>query len=372
MQRQPILPRSFFEILHRIADSKIGAVESAFLDSVQVTANQISVTDLRAALERHDVGAVFNSVNLNGQLTPRLKRNLERSLRSTFNSAAVAAQTAVAPRLAKLAPVPGQVIGLRFDLTNPRSILWAQNKSAKLVREVTDGTRENLRRLIARGFLEGIAPRESATDIAAVLAREVKATLGLTRGQFATWENARNEMRLYAHVKEALSEFRGPMTMDELFDVGSQFGLSEMQVNAIRQMAPISLEQAEARSLRLSDKMLRRRANVIARTETIIAANAGNRELVKQAIEQGFAPRDRMRRFWLVTPDDRTCEDICVPIPDMNPNGVGIDEPYQTPVGPVMTPGETHPACRCSETWEVLPLAVPVRPFGGDVFREAA
>lgn len=41
------------------------------------------------------------------------------------------------------------------------------------------------------------------------------------------------------------------------------------------------------------------------------------------------------------------CE-ICLSIPDMNPDGVGVDEPFESIDGPMDDPPDPHPACRCS------------------------
>jgi hypothetical protein len=88
-------------------------------------------------------------------------------------------------------------------------------------------------------------------------------------------------------------------------------------------------------------RLLRQRGELIMRTETITTASAGQQLLWEAAQERGFLP-ETLRRFWIVTPDDRTCTKICRPIPGLNPQGRGIREPFVTPLGPVLHPA-AHP-----------------------------
>ncbi len=57
-----------------------------------------------------------------------------------------------------------------------------------------------------------------------------------------------------------------------------------------------------------------------------------------------------------MTPDDRLCP-LCELVPDLNPDGVGLDEPFQTAAGPVMYP-PAHPLCRCAVTLHFLKEAM--------------
>lgn len=50
------------------------------------------------------------------------------------------------------------------------------------------------------------------------------------------------------------------------------------------------------------------------------------------------------RRQWLADKD--ACA-VCSAIPTMNPEGVLLNEPFRSPVGPVMVPGEPHERCHC-------------------------
>lgn len=84
------------------------------------------------------------------------------------------------------------------------------------------------------------------------------------------------------------------------------------------------------------------RAETIARTETMRAANQGQLEAWEQAVEAGLLTGNE-RKEWIVTPDDRLCP-ICEPMDgetadldgDFNVDGERIDAP------------PAHPRCRCT------------------------
>lgn len=77
---------------------------------------------------------------------------------------------------------------------------------------------------------------------------------------------------------------------------------------------------------------------------TLSASNAGQRELWMQASEKGLLPSDQERE-WILTPDGRLCPNC----ERMDGARVKLNEPWQTPAGPVMIPQQIHPTCRCAQ-----------------------
>jgi hypothetical protein len=115
-------------------------------------------------------------------------------------------------------------------------------------------------------------------------------------------------------------------------------------LRALRNKEALSRAQIDKMVARYAERQLKHRAEMIARTETIRAANAGQVESWMQAQEQGLT--GTMRERWLVASDERLCPN-CQEIPGMNPDGVVIGGMFQTPYGPIMHP-PAHPMCRCS------------------------
>jgi hypothetical protein len=77
---------------------------------------------------------------------------------------------------------------------------------------------------------------------------------------------------------------------------------------------------------------------------TLRASHHGQHESWKQATRQGVLPATA-RRVWIVTPDARLRPEHAA-IPRMNPDGVGLDEPFRTPDGDFLNP-PIDPNCRC-------------------------
>jgi hypothetical protein len=142
-------------------------------------------------------------------------------------------------------------------------------------------------------------------------------------------------------------------------DLEAFVGLTPRQTEALEALRQRLLDggktraQAQAQVDRAARRALQLRVENIARTESIWASLEGQAQLWNEAARQGTLDPARFRRTWLVTPDDRLCQTTCAPIPGMNPNGVGLYEPFQTPVGPVMHL-PAHPMCRCAVNGRVL------------------
>lgn len=117
-------------------------------------------------------------------------------------------------------------------------------------------------------------------------------------------------------------------------------GLTERQARAVERLRA-SGASADAVA-RYAQRLLRLRARTIARTETMAAANAGQQAAWQAAQRAGLLPLGA-KRTWITTPDDRLCP-LCQVV---GGQVVGIDEPFQTPLGAVMNP-PLHPNCRCA------------------------
>jgi hypothetical protein len=112
-------------------------------------------------------------------------------------------------------------------------------------------------------------------------------------------------------------------------------GRLERQGKHVRQVQQ-TLAQATSQALRA-------RAQQIATSEGVTLANAGLYFATRQATQGGPISASAVRRYWYVVED--ACA-ICAAIPALNPDGVGLDETFQTPIGPVLFPS-VHPNCRC-------------------------
>jgi len=216
-------------------------------------------------------------------------------LQSLFQSSAQRIQDALQPGLQQLLEAPG----LRFDVPTPDMTQFIERYVGQELVGVTETTRAQVRQIVRQAVESGQTHRHAAQAL-----REV---VGLTPRQTAAVDALRQR----------------------LTDEGRPDTYITQQV-----------ELAADRGIRL-------RAQQVARTESMSVANAAQQQLNEQAQEEGWLPADQ-KRAWLVTPDSRLCN-RCAPIPGMNPGGVALAEPFQTPEGPTMLP-PLHPNCRCTLT----------------------
>lgn len=192
-----------------------------------------------------------------------------------------------------LQQVTGQLIGA-FDITNPYAMQYARTEVGRLIRQISDTTREGVMRVIENAIENGVAPRQAA--------RQIKTMIGLTDQQAGWVINYEN--RLYA---------AGAIDIDAKVEAYAQ-------------------------------KVLRYRSLNIARTETIDASVSGQQAAWQSAIDQGFLPAD-VEQQWIVSHDERVCEEICPPM-----------EGQKTSIGGIFITGDGHrvkgpPAhvnCRCA------------------------
>lgn len=141
--------------------------------------------------------------------------------------------------------------------------------------------------------------------------------------------------------------------------IRSAIGLNGRQGTALANYATSLYQQghpkADAMVQKYSERLLRQRAETIARTETMTAANYGQLDAWKSMQAAGYLPAD-FRMVWMTTGDDRTCED-CAP---MDGQTVSLGEQFEQteqgvlPSERVPYAGDTvdapplHAACRCT------------------------
>lgn len=209
---------------------------------------------------------------------------LEENIRFTFNKAGAA----------MIIHLPPQFRGLVFDSTTPRARKIVMDRGADLVIEIGEGTRNAIRREIDKAFKEGLGADRTADNIINLI--------GLTERQAG-----------------AVTKFRQ---------------------TALENGASIARAKRDAKEY--ADRLLKYRAETIARTELMKAANEGHLEMVRQGIDQGVIPNRPMVKVWIVAPDDRLCE-WCAP---MDEQRVSIDDFFMSGLGNVESP-PLHPNCRC-------------------------
>ena len=292
-----------------IADSFQPAMRAAFLAAIAAMKQEVPVDQLTALLEEAEQTPLKLAEALDeeafsvfDELQAKLKEDLKTELTAVVERAAL-------PTVAEF--------GLDFSVVNERAIRFATDEAQQVAFEVGVETRRAISDIVAMGLREGVAPRQQA-----LLIREI---VGLTR--------------------------RDALAVDRFLKGAIDSGLNRTR--------------AQAQAKRMAARLLKRRAENIARTETIRAANMGTQLGWDAAQDAGLLPRGTLK-VWIATSDSRTCP-ICAVLDGNTVDSRGSfdvsreatsftidgDEIRVTATRPMKRPSTTrtppsHPSCRCT------------------------
>lgn len=220
--------------------------------------------------------------------------------------------------------------GANFDQVNPWASDWARDRAGELVAGINDETRQVVAELTRR-VIEGL---DTVDDMARVL----RALIGLTPAQAVTALRYRDALR-----ETALRDARGQAGAARL---RSRFALSPWRGG------PLPTERINALFGQYVERQRRWRTEMIARTETMMAAMAGDAAAWDERLATGWADGMVVTREWSVTRDDRAC-DICLKL-DGRQLTVGPINSYDRILvsemgdyGNGLQHPPAHPSCRC-------------------------
>ncbi len=279
-----------FQSIHRIADRRIPEMARGFLKAVDEFRDELSLDAVRDLIERN-----LDPVALPFSL-------FDDALLDDWRPLVFEIQEKVAERTADFdvqkQDKPIDTVGTEFgfDEADPRAIRNAETFAANLVAEVSANTKMGIRAIIAEGQRGRLTVDE--------MARRIREIVGLTERESKSVEAFRRGL-----------EARGDLNP----------------------------RQIEERTQRFYRRKLNQRARRIARNETLNAAQSGRQELWRQARDKGFLDTRRTVRVWIVAPDERVCP-ICAP---MQGQKRGLEEQFQSPVGPAALHPPIHIQCRC-------------------------
>lgn len=303
--------------LSKVASTRLVDVADA-AESAMSRAVLVWLRSFTAASTRQSIQASF----MGGGLQPRESSPHDVFVRTMSRGADFAIEALSHKRIRKF-----QSIGatMSFTMTNDQVVAFLQSYTFGLITNISTEVIATLRTVLTSAVLQGISPREQS--------RVIEPLIGLTSRQATAALNFRQGLETgnyRAVLDRALRDRRYDSTV--LRQLRNGEGLSKSQIDRMVE--------------RYTERSLRHRALMIARTETIRAANAGQVEAWRQAQTQGLLTGAE-RMHWIVATDERACP-ICKEIPRMNPNGVAIGGHFQTPNGIARMPPDPHPSCRCA------------------------
>lgn len=303
-----------------LARSIAQAIKATKLDEAMLA----KLTDL---IDRGDFRGVDTLIG--GSLRDNLEAgNFSKATSGAFNLGAAAGAAQM--------PAAAQTRA-SLNMTNPAAVQYLeQNLPGKIV-AITEESRRAVQQALLRGFNEG----RPTVDIA----RDVRNVIGLTEDQGRYVLNFRRQLET--------GELGGTTPPDQRRLSAAEQAQAERMRREALDGNPAAQARIDAMVDRYHNSLINRRAQNIARTESTAAFGEGRRAMWKEAVDRGLIDPAKTRRHWLITPDGRTRPDH-VEVPIMNPNGVAMGQPYDTPIGPVMAPRTSGDPgfdinCRCDE-----------------------
>lgn len=210
----------------------------------------------------------------------------------------------------------------RFDESTQRKLRDYQDQ---LITDLTTGARDTIEAVVLSGTRAGLGADDIVSDI--------RSMISLTDTQATAVLNYRS--MLENMNPDALRRQLRSDAFDAQFNAARDAG-EDLSASVIDEMVGA-----------YEDNYLDYRADMIAGTESVRAANTGLRDAYTQAVERGAFPDDAVRRFWQTSMLENVCP-VCLSIPDMNPDGVALGDDFDSEDGPMGDPPDPHPSCACS------------------------
>jgi hypothetical protein len=183
------------------------------------------------------------------------------------------------------AQVIANVVGVpvTFDQVNSRAVNIMRQNQLELISGLTQEQILATREALTFGIQQGMNPRDQA--------RQFRESIGLTYRQQQAVNNYR--MLLQSGSREVFNR----QLRDRRFDSTIR--------NAINNDQPLTKEQIDRMVSRYSERYLKYRSEVIARTEALRAVHEGSEEMYQQAFDAGQLDRERVTRYWSTSQDTR-------------------------------------------------------------------
>jgi hypothetical protein len=295
-------------------------VRQSFLDNIDRLGAQIDVDQITSLLQQGRVDQALSTVN--DALTMSSFAGLGAAITQGAMMAGIAASN-YSPDLGSL--------DVSFGVTNPATVDALRSYEFDLIRGLTSDARASVATAIRDGVANGMNPID--------IARGLRDFIGLTPRQTQAVLNFEDALRSgsSAALDRALRDRRFDSTVQRAID-----GEKDLSDDQIANMVG-----------RYRDRYVKYRSETIGRTEGMRALNRGNQEAWKQAVSSGKVGSNSVRRYWWHS-HDALVREAHLGIPDLNPDGVGLDEPFDSELGPIMYPGDpaADPAntinCRCT------------------------
>lgn len=390
------------EELQELIDSLAPALAAAFIAAIAILRSGIDYAALLTALRNGDADAAVDALNLDRGAFSQYVLERQAAFARAGN---VVAETITLDRIAffkragrervtpRPDPVPapggpsgprppslpapptlsapggGQIV-FRFDMTNPRAEARIRTEAAARVAGYVDEQIETARRVIADGFRLGQGPQTIATDIAGrinpISGRREGGIVGLSDPQAGYVESMR--ARLLSGDPDEMMKVLGSFDGDGKWKPGTGMTLRDRRfdrsiMKAIRDVAagkpnPLTRDRVDEMTAKYSDRLLTRRAEDIARTETAQGVMMARAEATQQALTKVGLDDQAVTKGWrhLGGPDDARNWHLAM----HGKTVIGLTVPFLLPDGSIMQHSHdpaggvrNNANCRCGTDFDI-------------------
>lgn len=325
------MPRDSRRAFERATKAMEPAIRRAFLQAIADVRSTAQMRVIEAAIDRGDIEGVLLALRLDAEFFAPL----DDAIRNAFTAGA-AYQLNTLPK--RLPTSGGGPLVIRFQGRLPRAEAVISEIGGNLITEILNDQRTLVREAVRSGLEAGRGPRQTALDIVGRGEGRQGALIGLTSQQAGFVRNMRDDLETLdiGYFSRTKRDRRFDGTVRKAIEAGE----------------PLSQADIARITGRYSDRLLKLRGDMIARTETIRAANAGRLEGVQQIVDSGQISEAAVDLVWDATGDARTrqahlvMEDQRIGLGGafISSTGARLRHPGDTSLG---AQGEDVIGCRC-------------------------
>lgn len=321
------------ESMEQIAKSLEPSLRKAFLDAVQDIKTSSIIRTLELALAEGHVARVLEILNLD----PAFLGPLQSAVQAAYNAAGTRAVAA----LGTLPPSPGggRVVA-RFNGANPRAAAWVSEHGTELIQEMLEDQRIGIREFLTNAYSEGRHPREIALDMVGRVSKDTGRRTGGILMLRSDQMQAAQRMRSELSGVPSSAKYRRRALRDKRFD--KAVAAAEKAGKALPK------EMIDKIVGKYEDRMLKHRAETIARTEAIGATHKAQSEGMQQQIDSGKIDQRFVTKTWSATGGPKTRDHHMA----LNNVSKPWHEPFVSPLTgkEMMHPGDTSRGAKGADT----------------------
>lgn len=266
-------------------------IARAFAAAIADLKDSITIGRVVAALERGDINAAVQAMNINNAAFAKLRQAITEPYAAT-GEAVIAAGLARAPREIRAI--------VRWDITNPVAERSLREWLGQHITQIAEDTRNAARSALADGYARGLGPRQIALDVVGRIGpngRRVGGVLGLNGPQERTMATMRNalsdpaEYRKFFVIDQKTGRWKNRWE-------GANHNATRTIRKAIQNGETLTPKQIERILAANESKMLNQRGTAIARTETANAVESARLDAFRMEVEAHNVPDRYVIKEW--------------------------------------------------------------------------